>query len=175
MKFTRPNVFTPVSTSELSRSLDDLGKIERGQTVNSACLLKNIPQLHQNDLAFFNPRPIFPKLHPHTTKSYVVESILKLHLDHPTWGCVRLSATLAQESIGISSPTVQKILIKHGQGTKYARFLKLEAQALDQEADLTKEQITFIERFNPCFQERHSKSSRPGELLTRDCHLCWCL
>jgi hypothetical protein len=35
-------------------------------------------------------------------------------------------------------------------------------------SSLTAEQIKFIEKVNPCFEERHIESSRPGELLSQD-------
>jgi len=84
------------------------------------------------------------------------------------WGCVRLSDQLKLMGISVSSPTIQKILIKRGIGSKYQRLLKLEEQALDNKIELTPEQVEAIEKANPCFRERHVESSRTGELLCQD-------
>ena len=63
---------------------------------------------------------------------------------------------------------MQNILIKHGMGSKYERWLKLEELAAEQAIELTPEQVAPIEKANPCFRERHVESSLPGELLAQD-------
>jgi len=79
-----------------------------------------------------------------------------------------LSDQLKLIGILVSSPTIQKILIKHGLGSRYQRLLKLEEQALEQKIELTTAQVKAIEKANPCFRERHVETSRPGELLCQD-------
>jgi transposase InsO family protein len=106
--------------------------------------------------------------HPRTTPTPIVEAILALSFYHPSWGCIRLSDALKTKEIYISSPTIQNILIKFGMGNKYERFQKLEEKALTEPLELTEEQISAIEKVNPCFRERLSRSSRPGELLAQD-------
>lgn len=112
--------------------------------------------------------PPIHKSHPQTTPQKVVEKILDLSVSNPMWGCVRLSYQLKLMGVSVSSPTIQKILIKHELGSKYQRLLKLEEKALDNEITLTAEQVRAIEKANPCFKERHIESSRPGELLQQD-------
>lgn len=75
---------------------------------------------------------------------------------------------VALEGIGISGPTVQRILNDHEMGTRYHRWLKLEEQRAAQAIELTPDQVKFIEKQNPVFRERHVESSRPGELLCQD-------
>ncbi|MBC8477970.1 IS481 family transposase [bacterium] len=116
--------------------------------------LKDLPPIH--------------KSHPQTTPPETVEKILTLAMKHPTRGCVFLSDKLKLQGVSVSSPTVQKILIKNKMGSRYERLLKLEQVALDDKIELTAEQVKFIEKANPCFRERHVESSRPGELLCQD-------
>lgn len=116
--------------------------------------LKDLPPIHHS--------------HPATTPPEVVAQILALSLQNPAWGCCRLSAQLKLRNVSVSSPTIQKILIKNGLASKYERLLRLEAQALDHEVELTPAQVAAIEKANPCFQERHVESTRPGELLCQD-------
>lgn len=116
--------------------------------------LKDLPPIHQT--------------HPQTTPPEVEERILAVSMEHPSWGCTKLSALLKLEGISVSSPTIQKILIKHNLGSKYQRWLKIEEKHLTEGLELTAEQIQKIERYNPCFRERHVESSRPGELLAQD-------
>lgn len=116
--------------------------------------LKDLPPIHHN--------------HPWTTPPETVERILAMSLEHPSWGCVRLSDQLKLEGISVSSPTIQSILSKNSMGSKYERLLKLEEQALQHAIELTPEQVARIEKINPCFRERHVESSRPAELLSQD-------
>ncbi len=112
--------------------------------------------------------PPVPKTHPQTRPEPVVQRVLALSLEHPAWGCVRLSAMLKREGVSVSSPTIQNILIKHGMGSKFDRLLKLEEKTAAEPIALTAEQVALIERANPAFAERHVESSKPGELLCQD-------
>jgi transposase len=87
--------------------------------------LKDLPPIHRD--------------HPFTTPPEVVDRILKVSLEHPGWGCARLSDTLKLEGVSVSSPTIQSILIKHEMGSKYDRWLKLEEQASQKAIELTGE------------------------------------
>lgn len=116
--------------------------------------LKDLPPIH--------------KTHPQTTAPEIVERILALSLEHPAWGCVRLSERLKLDGVRVSSPTIQNILIKHEMGSKFDRLLKLEAQAAVEPIKLSAEQIAQIEKANPCFHERHVESAAPGQLLSQD-------
>lgn len=116
--------------------------------------LKDLPSIH--------------KSHPFTTPPEVQEQVIALSLEHPKWGCVKLSDLLKLQAVSVSSPTVQNILIKHGLGQKYDRLLELERRHLEEGLELTAEQVQALEKANPCFRERHVESSRPGELLSAD-------
>lgn len=66
----------------------------------------------------------------------------------------------------MSSSTIQKIL--QCNGTRYERWLKLEEKVQGEGAQLTPEQIAWLERQTRCFREWHVESSRLGELLCQD-------
>jgi transposase InsO family protein len=100
-----------------------------------------------------------------------VEQILALSLQHPGWGCLRLSDPLKLQGISVSGPTIQSILSKHEMGSISERLLKLEEQRASEPIELTAEQIALIEKANPCFRERHVESARPGQLLSQDTFL----
>lgn len=119
--------------------------------------LKDLPPIHLT--------------HPQTTSKEVEDKILELSFQHPGWGCVKLSDKLKLQQIAVSSPTVQKILIKHRMASKYDRIMRLEERHLKEGMPLTEEQIRLVERMNPVFAERHVESSRPGELLSQDSKL----
>lgn len=103
--------------------------------------------------------------HPQTTTPEVEEKIIATCLKYVNRGCVELSKLLKQEGISISSPTIQKILIRHKLGQKQQRRLAIEKKHLTEGMPLTPEQTREIEKSNPCFRERHAEAQRPGELL----------
>lgn len=112
--------------------------------------------------------PPIPKSHPATTPQAVVERLLELSALYPSKGCGYLEVLLKREGKSCSKPTIQKILDKHGLGTRYQRLLKLESQHLAEHTELTPQQEESLEKNNPCFKERHVESSKPGELLCQD-------
>ena len=116
--------------------------------------LKDLPPIH--------------KSHPQTTPPETVEKIRALALEHPSFGCNRYEALLALEGIRVSSITIQKILNDNSLGTRYDRWLALEARHAETAIELTGEQAAFLEKLNPCFRERHVESGAPGELLSAD-------
>lgn len=116
--------------------------------------LKDLPPIH--------------KSHPQATPPETVERIVALSLEHPAWGCVRLSEHLKLAGVSVSSPTIQNILIKQGMASKFDRLLKLEEQVALEPLELSVEQVLQLEKVNPCYRERHVESSRPGELLAQD-------
>lgn len=97
-----------------------------------------------------------------------VEHILVMSLEHPTWGCNKLSDYLALEGFRIRYPTIQYILNKHELGARYERLFKLEKKAQNLEIELTPARVALIEKANPCFRERHKESSKPWEVLSQD-------
>ena len=119
--------------------------------------LKDLPPIHHT--------------HPFTTSEEGVKKVLQAAEQHPSWGCIKLSDHLKLEGYSISSPTVQKILIRHNLASQFDRYMRLEEKHLKEGIPLSQEQIQKIEKFNPCFAERHVESSRPGELLSQDTKL----
>jgi transposase InsO family protein len=169
-----------MSTAEkkLARKrLSALELAERLRNVSEACRRRGISRtqfyeykrrFQTHGLDGLVDLPPIHKWHPQTTPQETVERILELSMTHPMWGCHRLSDQLQLMGVSVSGPTIQKILDKHGMGSKYERLLKLEEQAAQREIELTPEQVAGIEKSNPCFRERHVESSAPGELLCQD-------
>lgn len=105
-----------------------------------------------------------------TLKRYAA-AVINLSIEHPGWGCIRLSRALQEQGIAISPPTVQRILNKNNLKDKTALTLQLETWAVQKQQSLTPDQAALIEKFNPCFRERFQESSRPGEILVQDTFL----
>lgn len=157
-----------LSVFELTQLLDNASMAYRHQDISHSQFLelkKRFKQLGIEGLKNLSPNP---KTNFRKTSPLIVEKILALSLEHPGWGCVRLSDMLKSQGILISSPTIQKILIKNDMGNKNERLWKLEEMILAGEVQPSEEQITRIENFNPCFRERFNVSNRPAEILAQD-------
>jgi len=85
--------------------------------------------------------PPIPKSQPNQTTPETEAAILECSLAHPSWGCVKLSDFLKLQGISVSSPTVQKILIRNDMASVYDRWLKVEARHLETGVELTAEQV----------------------------------
>lgn len=92
-----------------------------------------------------------------------------LCLDHPSWGCARLSQQLEREGIHVSSPTVQRILILRKLGRRQQRAALLERLVSEGGRTVNGEQTREIARFNPLFRDRRTCVQHPGELVTQQC------
>ena len=157
-----------LSVLQLAEALGNVSEACRQRGVSRTQFYEYKRRFQTHGIEGLKDLPPIPKSNPLTTPPEHVERILAISLEHPTWGCNRLCDILALEGIKISYPTIQNILNKHGMGTRYERLLKLEEKALNHEIELSPAQVAWIEKANPCFQERHIESSRPGETLSQD-------
>jgi transposase InsO family protein len=157
-----------LSVLELAQTLGNVSQACRQRGVSRTQFYEYKRRFQTHGIEGLKDLPPIHKTHPFTTPPETTARILTLSLEHPGWGCVKLSSMLKLEEISVSSPTIQNILIKNKMGSKYERLLKLEEQASQKAIPLTPEQVAQIEKYNPCFRERHVESSKPGELLSQD-------
>ena len=157
-----------LSVLELAQALGNVSEACRQRGVTRSQFYEYKKRFAAVGLAGLKDLPPIHHSHPDTTPSEQVERILALSLEHPAWGCNKLSEWLKLEGIRISFVTVQNILNKHGLGTRYDRWLRLETEYGQKAIELTAEQVRFVEKQNPAFRERHIESCRPGELLSQD-------
>jgi hypothetical protein len=157
-----------LSVLELGEALQNVSAACRQRGMTRTQLYDYRRRFERQGLEGVKDLPPIHKSHPQTTPDAVVERILAVSLAHPAWGCCRLEAHLKLDGVGVSSPTIQSLLSKHELGTRFQRLLKLEDRAAEEGFALTPEQMRAVEQANPAFRERHSESSRPGELLAAD-------
>ena len=112
--------------------------------------------------------PSTPKHNPRTTPQSVVDEIVHISLSNPSWGCIRIAEKLKEQNIQISSPTVQKILIKSDIATIKDRWHKLEFLHTTENYKLNQKQPTKMEKLNPAFKERTYPINEVGRLLSAD-------
>ena len=157
-----------LSALELAERLGNVSEACRRRGVGRTQFYEYKRRFQTHGLEGLVDLPPIHKSHPQTTPSEVVKQILALSLAHLARGCYRLSNHLQLMGVSVSGVTIQKILDKHGMGTRYERLLKLEEKISGDQIELTPEQVAAIEKANPCLKERHVESSAPGQLLCQD-------
>ena len=157
-----------LSVLELAEALGNVSEACRRCGVSRTQFYEYKRRFQTHGIEGLKDLPPVHKSHPMSTPEEVQQRIVQMSLSHPAWGCNRISDQLKLEGVSVSAPTVQNILNKKGIGSRYERWLRLEQETAEKEVELTAEQVSFIEKQNPCFRERHVESSRPGELLNQD-------
>lgn len=157
-----------LSVLQLAEVLGNVSEACRQRDISRTQFYEYKRRFQTHGMAGLKDLPPIHKSHPFTTPAETVEKVVNLSIEHPTWGCNRLSDHLKLEGVSISSPTVQDILIRNDMGSRYERLMKLEERALGQKIELTAQQVAQIEKANPAFKERHVESNHPGELLSQD-------
>jgi transposase InsO family protein len=157
-----------LSVLEMSETLGNISEACRRGGMDRTSFYEWKRRFQTHGLEGLKDMPPIPKSQPNTTTPETESKILEASLSRPSWGCVKLSDYLKLQGVSVSSPTVQKILIRNNMGSVYERWMRLEEKHLTEGIELTAEQVSKIEKYNPCFKERHVESSRPGELLSAD-------
>lgn len=160
-------VLQRLSVLELAEALQNVSEACRRSGVSRTQFYEYKRRYEEEGLEGLKDLPPVHRSHPQTTPLRVRTNILELSLEHPAWGCDRLSEELAPEGVAPSPQTIQNILNSSGLGTRHDRWLKLEERRAEHDAKLSEEQIGFLEQQNPAFRERHRESIRPGEILAQ--------
>jgi len=151
---TEEEIAQRLSLLQLAETLGNVSEACRRRRVSRTQFYEYRRRFQARGLEGLKDLPPVHKSHPLTTPPEVEERIIALSSKHPSWGCTRLSNRLKHEGTPISSPTVQRILIKHGLGTGYHRWLKLKERQATEAIQLTEEQAAFMEEQSRAFGER---------------------
>jgi transposase InsO family protein len=157
-----------LSLLELAEALGSVSEACRRRGVSRTRFYEYKRRFQTHGLEGLKDLPTIAKSHPMTTPEAVVAQVVEIAVEHPAWGCNRVSHWLSLQGIKLSAPTIQKIWNERGLGSRYDRWLALENHVAERPLALTAEQVQFLEKQNPQWKERHVESSRPGELLCQD-------
>ena len=105
--------------------------------------------------------------HPLTTPPAVVDKIVGLSLSNPAWGCCRMALELKAAGLAVSSPVIQKLLIRRGLGKREDRVVEVERSVLRNNS-VGAGALAFCERIDPRFRERQETGFRPGRMVVQD-------
>ncbi len=108
------------------------------------------------------------KNHPQTTPESVKQKIKNLSLENPDIGAQHIAELLKAEGTILSSTSVHHILDEFALSKRRARWIFLEnLHSIDPE-ELSEKQLLFLNKLNPCHQEKNNQGKRPGEIIVQD-------
>jgi hypothetical protein len=164
----------PTPPNKIKQRYEALQLAEAVSNVSKACRQLNFSrtQFYEYKRRFHfwgieglkNRQPIH-KFHPQTTPPKIVEKIITLSSNKPWLGCNKICDELKTEGINISSPTIQKILVKQNLGKRYQRLLNLADKVSSKTITPTDDQKIFIEKHKHRITGPFKKISRPGDIL----------
>ncbi len=153
---------------ELSKILKNVSKIyQQPGSENRLSEYKEYIRIHGLE-NIESIRPVFPKINREAARVIVFETVCRMSLEHPTWGCEHLSEDLKEKNINMSASAIYNILVKHQMGTKKERLAKIIEMYSDHLEDLSPEQMEALKKYDPWFQERQIRGKHPGDLLAQD-------
>ncbi len=153
---------------QVAESLRNVSEACRRQGISRSQFYEYKRAFQEGGLKGLLDRPPIAKSFPNETPAEVREKVVKLSIEHPAWGPLRISDNLRLEGISVSPSTVRNLWIKEGLESRYKRILRLEEEKNGKGIELTEEQIRLLEKANPCFRERKVESAYPGYLLSQD-------
>jgi len=108
------------------------------------------------------------KNHPQTTPEIVKQRIQTLSIENPDNGAQFLAELLKEEGTILSSTSVHHILEEHALSKRRARWIFLEnLYAIDPD-EFSEKQMAFLNKMNPCHQEKHNQGKSPGHIVVQD-------
>ena len=138
-----------LSVLEMAETLGNISEACRRSGIDRASFYEWKRRFQTHGLEGLKDMPPIPKSQPNTTTPETETKILEGSTAHPPWGCVKLSDFLKLQGVSVSSPTIQRILIRNNMPSVYERWLRLEEKHLEAGFELTAEQIAKIEKYNP--------------------------
>jgi hypothetical protein len=163
--------------AEIKRRLKILQLADRLGSVVEACKQNEFSRTQfyhykkrYEELGLEGLRPIsnVVKNHPQTTPDSIKQRIKILCLQNPSIGAQQLSAMLKEEGTILSSTSVHHILEDYVLSKRRARWIFLENLFAIDPDELSENQLHFLNKMNPCHQEKNNQGDSPGAIIVQD-------
>lgn len=106
--------------------------------------------------------------HPNRLSNEVERAILDFSLEQPTFGCLRVSQQLALRGVLVSAKGVRGVWLRNNLNSIHQRLFRLEEVSRQRKLELTEDQLTALEKFDPEYRERHIETRHTGYLVAVD-------
>jgi transposase InsO family protein/transposase len=156
-----------------------LALAEQLQNISAACKRAGISRSHFYEIkAAFEkygadglaPRERRRPRMPNETPPELVEKILEMTAQFPTYSYVRISDQLRLVGVGVSPPAVRGVWVRHGLTLRFQRLLWLEQRTSAQGGVLTEAHLRLLRRHRGKLvdPQQRIEAPRPGYLLCQD-------
>lgn len=109
--------------------------------------------------------------HPNATPVEVQNLIREWSIQNPDFGSQHLSMLLKNQGIHASAATVHKILLEQNLASRKSRWIFLESLHHQKGDLMNPSHLEFLQKMNPCHEEKKHRGSSPGLCLVQDCVL----
>ena len=163
--------------AEIKRRLKVLQLADRLGSVVEACKQTEFSRTQfyhykkrYDEMGIEGLRPItnVVKNHPQTTPENIKQRIKTLSIENPAIGAQHLAELLKEEGTVLSSTSVHHILEEYALSKRRARWIFLENLYTVDPNELSEKQIDFLNKMNPCHQEKNNQGESPGQILVQD-------
>ena len=95
--------------------------------------------------------------------------LMTICLEYPFWNDFRILGFFNKRGISMTMKELRDLRVECGIESREDVCLELMRLYFNNEIELDKKQVQFIERLNPAFRDRDFLADRPGELLVYEC------
>lgn len=106
--------------------------------------------------------------HPQKISPKIVLWFIEFSIANPEMGCCSIASELKRRGYDVSSPSVQKHLLKAQLGKRSQRIYELEKRHFTDGLEINSKQKALINKNNPYFKHRGEIGTYPGEVLVQD-------
>ncbi len=103
------------------------------------------------------------------TSEKLRDLLMMICLEYPFWNDFRILDFFNKRSISMTMEELRDLRRECGIESREDVCLELMRLYFNNEIELDKKQVQFIERLNPAFRDRDFLADRPGELLVYEC------
>ena len=113
---------------QVAESLRNVSEACRRQGISRSQFYEYKRAFQEGGLKGLLDRPPIAKSFPNETPAEIREKVIKLSIEHPAWGPMRVSDNLRLEGVSVSPSTVRNLWFKEGLESRYKRILRLEEE-----------------------------------------------
>lgn len=115
------------------------------------------------------PGTIPPAISTKFTSEKLSILLTNICLEYPFWNDFRILDFFNKRGISMTMEELRELRIECGIESRENVCLELMRLYFDNQIELSKKQVQFIERLNPAFRDRDFPADRPGDLLVYEC------
>lgn len=159
-----------ISLLQLAKELNNIQKLCKTAGIARSSFYEIKKAYEQFGREGLKPKPKRRPRMPNETPPEIVEKILDMTRQHPSYSYNRIANQLQMIGVGISGTGVRKVWGRHDLARKLDRYLWLEKEVSEGRGIMTEQALKAIQRLKRLEEasDQHVEAHHPGELLSQD-------